>query len=186
MNATTNTTATNKTISTTVAPDGGLTGNGSLHIHVTGFKPLVVQIRDLSDAMLEQAALHGLKQKIVDAAALSRNPDTGRSATAADKYNAMREVFERVLAGEWNKTRGDGTGTGTGGLLFAALCRLYTTKTAEEIRAFLDGKTTAEQAALRKNPKVAGVIEEIKAERAKGAPDTDTDDMLAELEGEGE
>ena len=185
MNATTNTTATNKTISTTVAPDGGLTGNGSLHIHVTGFKPLVVQIRDLSDAMLEQAALHGLKQKIVDAAALSRNPDTGRSATAADKYNAMREVFERVLAGEWNKARGDGSGTGAGGLLFAALCRLYSGKTAEDIRAFLDGKTTAEQAALRKNPKVAGVIETIKAERAKDAPDdADTDDMLAELDGE--
>lgn len=183
MNATTNTT--NKTITTTVHTDGGLTGNGSLRIDVVGFTPLMVQIRDLSDAMLEQAVLHGLKQKIVDAAALSRNPDTGRSATAADKYNAMREVLDRVIAGEWNKTRGDGTGTGSGGLLFAALCRLYTVKTPEDIRAFLDGKTTAEQAALRKNPKVAAVIETIKAERAKDAPDdADTDDMLAELDGE--
>lgn len=181
MNATTN--ATSKTITTTVRADGGLTGNGSLRIDVTGFPTLNVQLRDLSDAMIEQAALHGLKQKIVDAAALSRNPDTGRSATAADKYNAMREVFSRLLAGEWNKTRGDGTGTG--GLLFAALCRLYSAKTPEDIRAFLEGKTAAEQAALRKNPKVAGVIEEIKAERAKDAPeDTDTDDMLAELDGE--
>lgn len=181
MNATTNTT--NKTINTTVRTDGGLTGNGSLRIDVMGFAPLMVQIRDLSDAMIEQAALHGLKQKIVDAAALSRNPDTGRSATAADKYNAMREVLDRIMAGEWNKARGDGTGAG--GLLFAALCRLYTIKTPEEIRAFLDGKTAAEQAALRKNPKVAGVIETIKAERAKDAPDDlDTDDMLAELDGE--
>lgn len=181
MNATTN--ATNKTISTTVCPDGGLTGNGSLRIEVAGFDSLVVQLRDLSDAMIEQAALHGLKQKIVDAAALSRNPDTGRSATAADKYNAMREVFQRVLAGDWNKARGDGTGSG--GLLFAALCRLYTVKTPEDIRAFLEGKTAAEQAALRKNPKVAAVIETIKAERAKDAPDdADTDDMLAELDGE--
>lgn len=183
MNATTNTT--NKTITTTVHTDGGLTGNGSLRIEVSGFTPLLVQIRDLPDAMLEQAALHGLKQKIVDAAALSRNPDTGRSATAADKYNAMREVFERIMVGEWNKARGDGSSTGSGGLLFAALCRLYTTKTPEDIRAFLEGKTTAEQAALRKNPKVAGVIETIKAERAKDAPEgTDTDDMLAELDGE--
>ena len=83
MNATTNTNATNKTIATTVAPDGGLTGNGSLRIDVVGFPTLTMQLRDLSDAMVEQAALHGLKQKIVDAAALSRNPDTGRSATAA-------------------------------------------------------------------------------------------------------
>ena len=183
MNATTN--ATNKTISTTVRTDGGLTGDGSLRIDVTGFDSLVVQLRDLSDAMIEQAALHGLKQKIVDAAALSRNPDTGRSATAADKYNAMKEVLDRIMAGEWNKARGDGSGTGAGGLLFAALCRLYANKDAAEIRAFLDGKTAAEQAALRKNPKVAGVIEIIKAERVKAAPEgTDTDDMLAELDGE--
>lgn len=183
MNATTNTT--NKTINTTVRTDGGLTGNGSLRIDVVGFDPLMVQLRDLSDAMIEQAALHGLKQKIVDAAALSRNPDTGRSATAADKYNAMREVLDRVMAGEWNKARGDGSGTGSGGLLFAALCRIYSSKDVAEIRAFLDGKTAAEQAALRKNPKVAGVIETIKAERAKDAPDdADTDDMLAELDGE--
>lgn len=183
MNATTN--ATNKTINTTVRTDGGLTGNGSLRIDVTGFDSLVVQLRDISEAMIEQAALHGLKQKIVDAAALSRNPDTGRSATAADKYNAMKEVLDRIMAGEWNKARGDGSGTGAGGLLFAALCRLYTVKTAEEIRAFLDAKTAAEQAALRKNPKVAAVIETIKAERVKDAPDdADTDDMLAELDGE--
>lgn len=183
MNATTNTT--NKTINTTVRTEGGLTGNGSLRVDVSGFTPLVVQLRDLSDAMLEQAALHGLKQKIVDAAALSRNPDTGRSATAADKYNAMREVLDRIMAGEWNKARGDGSGTGAGGLLFAALCRIYANKAAAEIRTFLDGKTAAEQAALRKNPKVAAVIETIKAERAKDAPDGgDTDDMLAELDGE--
>lgn len=181
--STTNTT--NKTIATHVTPDGGLTGNGALRIVVAGFPELQVQLRDLSDAMVEQAALHGLKQKIVDAAALSRNPDTGRSATAADKYDAMREVFNRILAGEWNKTRGDGSGTGAGGLLFAALCRLYPAKTPEDIRAFLDGKTNAEQAALRKNPKIAAVIETIKAERAKDAPDdADTDDMLAELDGE--
>lgn len=185
MNATTNTNTTSKTISTTVHADGGLTGNGSLRIDVAGFPALNVQLRDLSDAMIEQAALHGLKQKIVDAAALSRNPDTGRSASVADKYNAMREVLERLLVGDWNKARGDGTGTGAGGLLFAALCRLYSAKTPEAIRAFLDGKTAAEQAALRKNPKISAVIETIKAERAKDAPDgTDTDDMLAELDGE--
>lgn len=184
MNATTNAT-TSKTITTTVRTDGGLAGGGELRIDVTGFPPLMVQLRDLSDAMVEQAALHGLKQKIVDAAALSRNPDTGRSATAADKYNAMKEVFNRILAGDWNKARGDGSGTGSGGLLFAALCRIYANRDAADIRAFLDGKTTAEQAALRKNPKVAAVIETIKAERAKDAPDdADTDEMLAELDGE--
>lgn len=127
------------------------------------------------------ATIHGLKQKLVDAAALSRNPDTGRSATIDDKYLAVREVYDRLMAGQWNKNRGDGTGTGVGGLLFRALCRLYSGKTPEQIRAFLDGKTKEEQSALRKNPRVAAIVETIKAESAK-TTDVDSDDMLADLE----
>lgn len=129
------------------------------------------------------ATIHGLKQKLVDAAALSRNPDTGRSATIEDKYNAVREVYDRLMAGQWNKNRGDGAGAGagTGGLLFRALCRMYSAKTPEQIRAFLDGKTKEEQSALRKNPRVAAIIETIKAESAK-TTDVDSDDMLAGLE----
>lgn len=128
-----------------------------------------------------QATLHGLKQKLVDAAALSRNPATGRSATIEDKYNAVREVYDRLMAGQWNKNRGDGTGVGVGGLLFRALCRLYSGKTPDQIRAFLGGKTKEEQSALRKNPRVAAIIETIKAESAK-TPDVDSEDMLADLE----
>lgn len=134
---------------------------------------------DLSEEILRHAVMHGLKQKLVDAAALSRNPDTGRSATIEDKYNAVREVYDRLMAGQWNKGRGDGTGTG--GLLFRALCRLYSGKTPEQIRAFLEGKGKEEQAALRKNPRVAAIIETLKAESAK-ITDVDSDDMLADLE----
>ena len=186
MNASSNTTATtSKTISATVTPSGLMDGNGGLRIATTGHEDIVLQARDLSEAIMEMALLHGLKQKIVDAAAISRNPETGRSASTKDKYEAMREVADRLLAGAWNKVRGDGSGTGTGGLLFAALCRIYTAKTPEDIRAFLDGKTLAEQAALRKNPRVAAVIEEIKLERAGDEEGgADTDDMLAELDGE--
>ena len=125
------------------------------------------------------ATMHGLKQKLVDAAAIGRNPDTGRSATIADKYNAVRAVYDRLLAGMWNAPRGEG-GTGSGGLLFRALVRMYPGKSPEALREYLSGKTPAEQAALRKNPRVAAIIEEIRAE----APDedsADSDAMLDEL-----
>lgn len=142
---------------------------------------LTVRVDDLAGDIRRMAVLHGLKQKLVDAAAISRNPDTGRSATAQDKYEAVRAVYDRLVAGAWNATRGEGAG-GQGGLLFRALCRMYPAKTPQALREFLAAKSPAEQAALRKNPRVAQIIDDIRAEAANGdAPDTDG--MLDELNG---
>lgn len=132
-----------------------------------------------------EAVMHGLKQKIGDAAAIGRNPETGRSATLSDKYAAMRAVVERLQSGSWNAERGEG-GAPAGGLLFAALVRMYAGKKSEEdIRAFLAGKDDKQKAALRKNPRVAEIIEEIKAERARDGDDGEEPGagLLDELEG---
>jgi hypothetical protein len=129
----------------------------------------------LSNEIQRDALMHGLKQKLVDAAAMSRNPDTGRSATLIDKFNAVKEVQERLLAGQWNKIR-EGGGA-TGGLLYRALCELYDRKTPEEIKAFLESKTDEEKAALRANPKVAAIISRLRTTKS----DVDTDAMLGEL-----
>lgn len=130
-------------------------------------RELAVSIEQLDDAIRAQAMMHGLKQKIGDAAAISRNPDTGRSATTDDKFDAMAEVLNRLLAGQWNKTREAGEGSGAGGLLFKALCRIKADKTPAEVRAYLEARTKEEQAALRKVPAIATAIEEIKAAQAK-------------------
>lgn len=134
-----------------------------------------------SQAITTQAIMHGLKQKLVDAAALSRNPDTGRSATIADKKAAVMEVYHRLMEGHWNKPR-EGAGAVRGGLLLAALCRMQPGKAQADVKAWLDGKTDDERAALRKNPKVAAIIAEIQSERAK-TDGIDTDDLLGELMG---
>lgn len=146
---------------------------------------LTIRAGQLLESIAEQALMHGLKQKLVDAAAISRNPDTGRSATIEDKFAAVKEVYDRLLSGEWNKRREGGSG-GNGGLLFAALVRLYAgRKTDEEIREFLAGKTDAEQAALRASSRVAPIIADIKAERdAKKADKVSGDDLLAGLDAE--
>lgn len=144
---------------------------------------LTIKPTDLSPTIVAQAIMHGLKQKLVDAAAISRNPETGRAASVADKFDAVKEVYDRLLAGEWNKRRESGAGGSAGGLLFRALCRMYAgKKDADAIREFLEAKTDAEKAALRKNAKVAAIIEEIRAESAKPG-DTSADDLLADLEG---
>ena len=141
---------------------------------------LVMNAGTLSNEITAAAIMHGLKQKLVDAAAIARNPETGRSATIEDKYEAVKVVYDRLLSGMWNAPRGEG-GAPTGGYLLQALCRLYPAKSVENLRAFLEGKTDKEKAALRKNPRVAEIIETIKAENAK--PDENTGaDLLSELE----
>lgn len=141
---------------------------------------LIMRGDALNNDVQQYAMMHGLKQKLVDAAAISRNPETGRAATVEDKYQAVKTVYDRLLSGQWNATR-EGGGN-AGGLLFQALCRMYQgRKTPDQLREFLAEKTDAEKTALRKNPRVAQIIEEIRAEQGKAA-NIDTDELLGELE----
>lgn len=145
---------------------------------IIGLAPIVLNVSALSPDIMAYAAVHGLKQKIGDAAAMKRNPDTGASATLADKRAAMQAVVDRLLAGQWNAERGDGSGGAS--LLAQALVRLQPEKTLADVRAWLETKTDAQVKALRLNPKVAPVIAQIQAERA-GADDVDSDSLLDEL-----
>ena len=143
---------------------------------------LSITASQLQQSIMEYAIFHGLKQKLVDAAAISRNTETGRPATVEDKYQAVKTVYDRLLAGQWNAVR-EGGGA-TGGLLLQALCRMYAgRKTPDELKAFLADKSDAEKTALRKNPRVAQIIDDIRAETGKAA-NIDTDELLGELEGE--
>ena len=142
---------------------------------------LTIRGDELNSDVQQYAMMHGLKQKLVDAAAISRNPETGRAATVEDKFQAVKTVYDRLLAGQWNATR-EGGGGNAGGLLLQALCRMYDgRKTPEQLREFLADKSDAEKTALRKNPRVAQIIEEIRAEQGKAA-NIDTDELLGELE----
>ncbi len=143
---------------------------------------LVVNADDLHPEIQNAAIMHGLKQKLVDAAAMSRNPDTGLSATLADKIAAVREVYHRITSAEapsWNAIREGGSNSG--GLLFRALVRFYADKkTADEVKTWLDARSDDEKTALRKNPKIAAIIVAIQAEKPDVAK-VDTDALLAGL-----
>jgi hypothetical protein len=179
-------TITRKTTAPTIAahisreqPNGALTVNDSLTLVFSNGKQLTIQIGDLQPQIIADATLHGLKQKLVDAAAISRDPETGRAATVETKFSAVEDVLFRLCAGSWNKPREGGTSSGS--ILFQALVRLYADKkTPEQIREFLAEKSASEKAALRKNARVAAIIAEIVAEGS----DESGDDLLDELEGE--
>lgn len=156
-----------------------INGN-TLTLDFTNGETLSINRHMLSTDVQHYATLHGLKQKLVDAAAISRNPETGRAATVEDKYQAVKTVYDRLLAGQWNATREGGAASG--GLLLQALCRMYAgRKTPDELKAFLADKTDAEKTALRKNPRVVQIIEDIRVETGK-AVSIDTDELLGELE----
>lgn len=154
------------------------TANPNLSLTFSNGYELCIRASDLTVALAQQAMMHGLKQKLVDAAAISRNPDTGRSATIDDKYNAVREVFDRLMSGQWNKVRDGGAST-KGGLLFRALCLMYPDKTPDAIKAFLDKKTPAEKTALRNTARIASIIATFKADEIDD--DIDADTLLDEL-----
>lgn len=177
----TTTTAKNATPAISAAIDGTVL---TLTFSHDPAAPLVIDATRLTPEVQQAAMMHGLKQKLVDAAAISRNPDTGRSATVEDKHAAVREVFDRLHAGDWNKRREAGTGGQS--LLLAAMCKLYAgRKTETELREWIKGLTDEEQSTLRSSARVAPIIAEIKAARdAKKSKGVDANALFAELDGE--
>ena len=142
---------------------------------------------NLSDDILIQATLHGLKQKLVDAAAIARNTETGASATVQDKKEAVLAVLNRLVAGEWNKTREGGESATKGSLLLLALGRMNPAGDMAALGERVKAMTDDQRAALSKNPKVLVHIQAIQAERAAAKAKTsgvDSDALLGDLLGE--
>jgi len=135
-----------------------------LMFDVDGIGVLALSVYDLAPDIKDRALWHGLEQKVRDAAAIGYKQTDGsfRRPTNREKYEAMRKVIATLDSGEWNLRR---EGVSDTGLLFEALCRMYPEKAADSIKAKLEGFDEKQKAGLRRNPKVAEMIEKIRAER---------------------
>ena len=176
------TTTTKKDIEATVGDDG------TLILEFRHGETLRVHPETLAPEIQRAALLHGLKQKLVDAAAISRDTATGRAATIVTKYDAVKEIFDRITgaggeAPSWNKPRAGGAG-GQGGLLARAIARYKGVEVAAA-KAYLDRLTDAQKQALRVDPRIATIINELRMESAKPAG-IDTDALLGGLDDLGE
>lgn len=89
-------------IRTTVTKDGLL-----FDCPATG-ETIFLGIGDLTNEICRIALVHGLKQKCVDAAAMARSEKTGLSASATEKFAAVRAVVERLKGGNWTERKGAG------------------------------------------------------------------------------
>ena len=172
------TTTTKKDIEATVADDG------TLILEFRHGETLRLHPETLNPEIQRAAMLHGLKQKLVDAAAISRDTTTGRAATIVTKYDAVKEIFDRITgaggeAPSWNKPRAGGAG-GQGGLLARAIARFKNVEVSAA-KAYLDRLTDAQKQALRVDPRIATIINELRMESAKPAG-IDTDALLGGLD----
>lgn len=173
---------------THAANDAGVEGPGSVVVVVKGGNAdgsdlsMTLDLTKVSAANMAYAAFHGIKQRLVDAAALSRDTKTGLAASPALKAESIAEIIEHLESGTEKWSRVASSSGVKGGFLFEALCEMNPAETPANVRAFLDGLTAAQQAALREDDEVAPVIARIKRDRVKpGDVKPDTKALLAGL-----
>lgn len=164
----------NSVITHSVSPD-----NDEIAFDVLGVGVIRMDITAIHGEIMKKAAIHGMIQRISDAAAISRDPRTGEAATRQDKYDAMQRLVNHYESGtsEWSRRPVAGEGK-SGGLLFKALCIMSAeTKTADDIREWMSAKTKAQLTALRNSPKVAAIISELRP----ASIEVDADALMDEL-----
>jgi hypothetical protein len=144
-----------------------------------GAKSITLHVERISAENREYAMFHGLVQRGSDGAALSRNRETGKPATAAAKFDAVSEIVAHLESGtkEW-RLAGASRGIGDFAVLVSALVE-HTGRDEYYIRAYLDKKTAGEQRTLLNSEKIIPIANRI---RARLAADVDTDGLLADLD----
>lgn len=152
----------------------------------------------LSEAIRHEALIHGLRQKISDGAAIPKDqlPDDPEEA-AKLKFDAMREIADRLLAGDWKAARGDGSSPQPG-IIFRAYCEFARSQkggknltdeilrekfetTRRNLAARFEISERAAQIRIGQNPEIAKIIERMKSERGTNAGQISADDLLGDL-----
>lgn len=128
------------------------------------------------DSLTIPALVHGFKQKIADGGAISRNAETGKPATVADKRDAMARIVENLKAGDWYAERKGGGAIG--GLLAVAIANVDGSD-VEKVREYLKGKTQKQRDAIGANKKYAGELAKLRKARVV---DLDVSAEMAELD----
>ena len=144
-------------------------------------------LRDVSKSNLDRAVLHGLTQKVSDAAAIPRDTKTGKSAQPLDKLAAIRKVVEHFASGSenWNLARESG-GAGPSmdvKLLAMALVEVCPEKALDEMLKWVRARSVEERIALAESKGLKARIERLRGEASKGV---DVTALLAELKDETE
>jgi len=159
--------------------------NGVLTVAIAGAGTINLTIAELSDDVRNRAMVHGLLQKVSDAAAIPKaDLPIDPTDAAKVKFEAMNAVASRLIDGEWSKRAGDGSGP-VAGIIYRAFEEWVNAQftaakkpipAADVTRAKYDVMERSKQLALRNVPAIAAIIERMKSERGAAATAPDGDD----------
>jgi len=158
-----------------------------LVFNVLGAGSLKLDMTKIHADILQRAAIHGLKQRISDAAALSCDPDTGKPATAQEKFESMQELVEYYNSGatDWSR-KSSGGGVARVGKVLTAMSRAYGWGDEEKAKAYVEATATKRGITYEKALAIWRGADKIVAELAKMAAESpskvDADTLLGELE----
>lgn len=124
----------------------------------------------LSTNMITQLALHGLSQKVGDAAA-----GFSKAGDFSGAFGAMQQVVDNLYSGQWS-TRGQGGGLSD---LVAAICELRGVD-VEQAQAVVDGLDDEQLKRITSHPAIKAKIANLKAARLAKAAESasDLDELL--------
>ena len=144
-----------------------------------GSKSITLSMAKVHADNVAYAAMHGMKQRLGDMAALSRVVATGKAATPADKFAAIARGVEHYESGtdQWNM-KGSSERTDGELVMLAEVISKLKSKPLEEVSAWLKTKSASERKALTLAPAIKPRMDELRAEASKGV---DSEAMLAEL-----
>lgn len=156
---------------------------GRITWRVVGEEPLTLDLAALSDGVKARAMIHGLVQRVGDRAAISRDPETGRPATPADKRARMAGLVEHLMAGgDWEMGRAKGgTSTSRNDPVIAAVAEIQGTDyatMAERVKAMAEKRGVKPRAIIARLATQPDVVERLRAMAPK-----DEGDWLEELKG---
>lgn len=134
---------------------------------------VVADLTDIPNGIREQLALHGLSQKVGDAAA-----GFSKAGDYSGAFGAMQQVVDNLLAGQWS-TRGQGGGVAD---LVQAIADLRGVE-LDAAQAAVDAMDEEQLKKVASHPKVKAKIADIKAARLAKAAESaaDLDELLGDL-----
>lgn len=122
-----------------------------------------IKLDALKPKLIRQAALHGILQKIGDAAA-------GKGSNPEEAYEACMGVFERLQGGEWQKPSEKGEGARPS-MVIEAVMQVLSAAGKNPVLADVQARYTGEGAEEKRkaaltNPQVKAAYEKLKADAA--------------------
>ena len=153
---------------------------GYITFTVAGAGTCQLNVGGLSAEVREHGLFHGLTQRVQDKAAISRNPDTGRSVTPQDKLAAMAALCDHLNNGGAWEMRQASKARLDRAALFEAVAEVSGREASVVEARYRD----REDSVLRTLLERADIAAAYARRTARDSGQADA--LLAELEGEGE